>query len=273
MRPIRTLAQAAFCLSTMSSLAAAWPTWMQEWHLIARQDDAEGDSEDAPVETKAPTTSTSTRRSLNTATERDPDAPQETGKAKGTGTSGGGRNSTKTQDREEFDPTDPVGAVVMVTPDIRFVQPLYKAGEFVTWVWNYTNVLAEPTAVDVILSLPTQSATWTLAGNQTFQDPQTFTWDSGVQATDVAGQLLTGQYKLIIKDSDTDMDTPPEPGYLSKSDFSIGIYIPREAIDLKDWNCATCSAAPPQLSQKALGFASSMALATVATFTWFVAGL
>ncbi|MBE3045396.1 hypothetical protein IMZ48_23175 [Candidatus Bathyarchaeota archaeon] len=43
MRFGRTLAQTAFCLTTMSSLGAAWPTFVEEVHrevrLVVRQDD------------------------------------------------------------------------------------------------------------------------------------------------------------------------------------------------------------------------------------------
>lgn len=275
MRAVRTLAQAAFCLSTMTSLAAAWPTWMEDLHLAARQDEGE-EGADAPKETKTPTASTtSSRKSLNTATERDPDAPRETGTGtdKATGTKTGGK-STKTQEREEFDIRDAVGRAALVTPNPFLGQPLIKAGEIVVWVWNYTDVQAEPNAIDVILSLPDQDATWTLAANRTFDDPQTFTWDTNVQRTDPAKQLITGKYQLIVKDSEASLDDRGEAGYLGSTAFSLGIYKPREPIKLKDWTCPTCeNAAPPALNQKGLAFASSMALISVFTFTWFVAGL
>lgn len=46
MRLITSLVQAVFCLLTMSSLAAAWPTFVEEWHLVVRQNDDNGTSPD-----------------------------------------------------------------------------------------------------------------------------------------------------------------------------------------------------------------------------------
>lgn len=43
MRPTRTIAQVAFCLSTMGSLSAAWPTWLHHaGHALVGRQDNEG---------------------------------------------------------------------------------------------------------------------------------------------------------------------------------------------------------------------------------------
>jgi len=207
---------------------------------------------------------------LNTAATLDPDAPRTTSGAKG-GSSGDGKNSTKT--REEFDATAPPGGAVMVTPDPRLGAPLIKAGDTVTFTWNYTNVLADPTAVDVLLSCSRVSATWTLTANMSYQDPATYVWDSNVQATDPSQPLLTEEFTMIIKDSDASISDSAQPGYLSRTDVKLEIYTPKDYTPLSEWNCATCSFAASDLDQKALMFATSMCLITIASFTWFVTGL
>lgn len=204
---------------------------------------------------------------LNTAATLDPDATQ-------TGSSSGGSkgNSTRTG-KESFDPTDPPGGASFVTPDIRAGPALYKAGDEVTFVWNYTNVLAEPTAVDVLLSCTSPTALWTLTGNMSFQDPATYVWDSSVQKTDASQPLLTEEYILIVKDSEVDVDATAENGYFTRQDLGIAIYLPRDPTPMDEWNCPTCSGGPPELDHKALGFAATMCVITALSFTWFVTGL
>lgn len=255
----------AFCLSTMGSLATAWPTWVNDaaYALVGRAD--EDDTETTSKAASKPT------GNLNTAVTLDPDAPQTTSGSKGKGSSSSNSNSTKT--REEFDPTNPAGGAVMVTPDPRFGNPLIKAGDIVSFTWNYTNVLADPTAVDVLLSRTSDTNLWTLAANMSYQDPATFTWDTSVQRSDASHPLLTDEFTMIIIDSDASIDDTGSPGYLSRTDVKLDIYIPRDYTPLSDWNCATCSAAMSDLDQKALVFATSMCLITVASFTWFVTGL
>lgn len=268
MRPTRTIAQVAFCLSTMGSLSAAWPTWMHHagHALVGRQDNEGSDSET----TSSPTKGSRPTGNLNTAGTLDPDAPRTTSPSN-SGGKGSSGNSTKT--REEFDPTNPAGNAVLVTPDPRFGNPLIKAGSTVTFTWNYTNLLATPTAVDVLLSRSGDTNLWTLAGNWTFEDPATFTWDTNEQATLASHPLLTDEFTMIIKDAAAEVTDAGEPGYLTRTDVRIDIYTPRPYTPLNDWNCATCSAAMSDLDKKALMFAASMGVVTVASFTWFVTGL
>lgn len=78
---------------------------------------------------------------------------------------------------------------------------------------------------------------------------------------------------MIIKDADAEVTDAGEPGYLTRTDVRVDIYTPRPYTPLNDWNCATCSAAMSDLDKKALMFAASMGVVTVASFTWFVTGL
>lgn len=192
----------------------------------------------------------------------------DSGSGSGTGT---GSRSTQT----EFDPEDPVASIVMVTPaptdpGLR----LYKINDIITFGWNYTNLQATPTAIDVLVSCSVASATWTLTQNMTWESEGAYTWDSSEQATAVQSPLLTEEYTLIIFDSDLGIDSTPEPGYLSTFDqFTFDMYEGRPYKPLDQWNCPTCSAAPPSLGSQALGFAVTMGVVAVTSFTWFVAGL
>ncbi|SPO01078.1 related to WSC4 Cell wall integrity and stress response component 4 [Cephalotrichum gorgonifer] len=271
MKFARSLVQAAFCLSTMSSLGAAMPTWVEELHLIVRQDDAK--TTETPQETQKPSNDEETSSAkggkntanLNTGATLDPDATPTKGSK--------GGNSTKGTSTETFDVMDPVGRASFITPNIYMGPPLYKAGDEITWVWNYTNLQAEPTAIDLILSCTRQSMAWTLTGNMSFQDPATYTWDSKVQATDPSQPLLTEEYILIVKDSDTEIGDTGKPGYLGRTDQQMNIYLPRDPVSQADWNCPTCNSAPPELDPRALKFMGTMCLLTVLSFTWFVTGL
>ena len=222
----------------------------------------------APSEDENKTEEDSGGNNLNTAKTMDPDAEQ-TGSVDDNDKSN--KNGTKT--KEEFDFTDPAGAATFVTPNVYMGQPLYKAGDEITFAWNYTNVLAEPTAVDVLLSCSSISALWTLTGNMSFSDPATFLWDSRVQQTDASQPLLTEEYLLIVKDSEVEIDATAENGYFVRQDLRIAIYTPREPTPMEDWECPTCSGGPPELDHRALGFAATMCVITALSFTWFVTGL
>jgi hypothetical protein len=187
-------------------------------------------------------------------------------------------NSTRTSapKKTEFDPQDPAGAVVMVTPAITAGTQLYKIGDYVTWGWNYTNVKGTPTAVDIYVKCSKVPQPWTLTQNMTFTDPGTYTWDTEqFQKSNVGNPLLTEQYTLVIADADGGISATPEPGYLSPfSGFYFGMYEREEYHDTGDgWQCASCSAAAPSgLDSRAVGAAVVMSAVTVLSFTWFVSG-
>jgi len=164
----------------------------------------------------------------------------------------------------------------MITPAITMGTQLYRIGEYVTWAWNYTNLQANPTAVDVVVSCPKATQTWTLTSNMTFQSQGSYTWDTNAQATAVQSPLLTEQYVLIIHDSDADITAVPSAGYLGTfNQFRFGMYKSQDYQPLDQWNCATCNtnAAVPGLDKRAVGLAVSMSLVTLLSFTWFVTGL
>lgn len=150
---------------------------------------------------------------------------------------------------------------------------LYKIGDHVTWGWNYTNLQAPPTAIDILVSCSTASETWTLTTNMTFETQGSFTWDTEQQATAVQSPLLVEEYTLIIYDAASSISATPVAGYLGTFEgFTFGMYTPQPYTPLSSWNCATCSAALSETERRALGFALSMSVITVLTFTWFVTG-
>lgn len=184
-------------------------------------------------------------------------------------------NSTSKPTHTVYNDEDPAGSVVMITPAATLGTQLYKIGDFVTWAWNYTNLQGPPTAIDVLVSCSTASNTWTLTQNMTFATEGAFTWDTGAyQHTAVASPLLTEEYTLIIFDADSSISATAEAGYLAAFDgFVFGMYTPQPYTPLSDWQCATCSAAVSDMDKRALGFALTMSIITVLSFTWFVTGI
>jgi len=183
--------------------------------------------------------------------------------------------TSKGPKHSEFDPTDPAGAVVMVTPAATAPTQLYKIGSTITWKWNYTNLLGTPTAVDVLATCTAATRLYTLTSNMTFATQGSFTWDTNAYTESVkASPLVIDQYTLIIHDSDSSISATADPGYLGTfNQFQFGMYTPQPYTPLASgWQCASCSAAPSDMDRRAIGFALSMCLVTVFSFTWFVTG-
>ncbi|KAJ4292158.1 hypothetical protein N0V88_005786 [Collariella sp. IMI 366227] len=206
---------------------------------------------------------------LNTGGIPQTDSPTGTGRAPTNGTMS--RSPSKT----EFNPQDPAGGIVMITPAVTAGYQLYKVGDFVTWGWNYTNVQGTPTAIDLYVKCSEVSVPWTVTQNMSFADPGTFTWDTeAFQSAHVAHPLLTDEYTLIIADADGGLKATPQPGYFATANGAVfGLYLPKPYHDNGDgYQCASCSGAMSSLDSRALGVAVAMSAATVLSFTWFVVG-
>ncbi|GKT87968.1 hypothetical protein CT0861_01894 [Colletotrichum tofieldiae] len=278
----------ALGLAVFTPLASAWPRWLPDVDaLVVRQNDessAPAATETAATRTGATATPTATptgtaeetrtggarTTNLNTAK-----GSSETGTETGTGSRTGTKTGTSKSKSTAFDETDPQGSVVMITPAATAQSiNLYKIGDFVTWGWNYTNLQATPTAIDVLVSCSSMAQTWTLTQNMSFAQPASLTWDSSVQKTDASAPLRNDEYTLIIYDAESSVSATAAPGYLGVSNsFKFGMYLPKEYTPLNEWNCAVCKSAAPSLNSKAVGMAVGMSMVTVASFTWFVAGL
>ncbi|KAL2189063.1 hypothetical protein L209DRAFT_771294 [Thermothelomyces heterothallicus CBS 203.75] len=287
--------------------ALGWPRWLPELDtLVVRQDDSQDGtyhhsdtlyvyvharssnmhSADSSSPTPTPTPSTSASDNNNdeqsSTTSRDTSDPITTNLNTGGITSGtrtaketGKSTRSSAPKKTEFDPQDPVGSVVMVTPAATDGYQLYKIGDYVTWGWNYTDVQATPTGIDLYLKCSKVPQPWTLTQNMSYSSVGSYTWDTEqFQKSHVADPLLTEQYTLVIADADGGISATPEPGYLAPfSGFMFGLYEPQPYSDTGDgWQCASCNGATSGLDNRAVGVAVVMSVVTVLSFTWFVTG-
>jgi hypothetical protein len=168
----------------------------------------------------------------------------------------------------------PAGAITLITPAVISGPQYYKIGDNVTFVFGYTNVLATPTAVDV-LAVGSQQ-TFTMAMNQKVaNETGTVIWDTGkYQATAVSDPLLTAMYTLIIYDAASNVTAVAQPGYLATyQQYTFGMYVPQPPVSLPAFQCATCSGALSDMERMALKTALGMGMITILSFTWFVGGL
>ncbi|KAH7131387.1 hypothetical protein B0J13DRAFT_610549 [Dactylonectria estremocensis] len=286
MRPAGTLLQLAVCLTSLTPLTAAWPGWLPHMDsvVVLRRADSTDTATDASETGTATGKASITTRNLNTATIETDTATEtntdetETGtatkKSKTTSTRKKGK-TTAAETHTSYNVLDPAGGVTMQTP-VTTAQPtpLYKIGDYITFGWNYTSLQGTPSAVDVLVSCSTASETWTLTTNMTFTTKAEFVWDTEAEATNVESPLLVQLYTLIIKDSDTSITDSADSGYLAVySGLQFGLYTGRPYTPLSDWECVGCNAAPPSIDRHAVGFAVTVSVITIVSFTWFVTGL
>ncbi|KAI0448058.1 hypothetical protein F4803DRAFT_496324 [Xylaria telfairii] len=268
----------------LSPLASAWSQWFPDLDsLVVRQDDGSSSQENQPTKTPTPQKSASSgaAKETGTPTPTGDNKDDDSSSATMTGTSkGGSKSSTKSSAPKHttFNVLDPAGGVSMIEPPVTAAMTLYRIDntEPITWKWNYTSLQGKPSAVDVLISCSKATATWTLTQNMTFAPTATFTWDSNkFQQEQIGNQLPVEKYTLLIYDSETAFTDTPDPGYLAPfAGFQFGLYTAKPYSDLNSWNCITCSAAHGgPLDRQVLGFALSMTLLTVLSFTWYVTGI
>jgi hypothetical protein len=166
----------------------------------------------------------------------------------------------------------------LITPALIAGPQYYKVGDNVTFAWNYTDVLASPTAVNILASCSDNNHMYTLAMNQTVEQNATgaVTWDTNAYQTNVDNvRLLTAFYTLIIYDAASSVSATAEPGYLAVfNQYQFGMYTPEAYVPLSEFQCATCSsAALSDMERMALATMFGMSVITVLSFTWFVGGL
>ncbi|KAI2637490.1 hypothetical protein GGS21DRAFT_482129 [Xylaria nigripes] len=263
----------------LSPLAAAWSGALPEADsLVVRQKDQASSQDNTPTQTASPQSTVTDESPSATATDKPTATGSDDGNSKPTGT---GKGSTKTTNsppkHTTFNALDPPGGVAMISPATTAAMPLYRIDNVdpIIWKWNYTSLQGTPTAIDVLISCSFASETWTLTQNMTFAPTATFTWDSNkFQQTQIASPLVVQKYTLLIHDSAGSITDTPEPGYLAPfSGLQFGLYTAKPYENLNEWECVTCSAAPGGLERQALGFAITMTLLTVLSFTWYVTGI
>ncbi|KAI0486851.1 hypothetical protein F4859DRAFT_467166 [Xylaria cf. heliscus] len=269
----------------LSPLAAAWSQWLPDIDsLVVRQDDGSSSQENQPTKTPSPASSVSSSAPKETGsakpTSSDDDSDGKTSTSVTATSKGSGKTTTKSSAAKHttFNVLDPAGGVAMLDPPTTAAMTLYRIDntEPITWKWNYTSLQGTPSAIDVLISCSKATATWTLTQNMTFAPTATFTWDSNkFQQEQIGNQLPVEKYTLLVYDSETSFTDTPDPGYLAPyAGFQFGLYTAKPYSDLNSWNCITCSAAPGgALDRQVLGFAFSMTLLTVLSFTWYVTGI
>ncbi|KAK3956880.1 hypothetical protein QBC32DRAFT_56052 [Pseudoneurospora amorphoporcata] len=291
------LAVAFLSLSPIASASGLWPRFLPDIDSLVVRADPEPASSEAPVPTTtekttakptassangnedATTTAATTTKGgpitteYNTGLRTQSESDSESGSGTGTKTKTGTKATTTKH--KTFDARDPPGGVVMITPSAAAGSQLYKIGDHITWGWNYTSIQAKPTAVDVLVSCKSQSATWTLTQNMTYATPGSFTWDTeAFQTQNVENPLAVDSYTLLIHDSDSAFTAAPEAGYLAPfAGFTFVLYTPQPYTPLASgWVCATCSGGVSDIDKRAFGAVVAMSVVTVFSFTWFVTG-
>lgn len=195
-----------------------------------------------------------------------------------TGTKTGKSKTTKKKSSAShttYNAEDAAGGVSLQTPQTTAqATPLYKIGDYVTFGWNYTSLQGTPTAIDVLISCSTNTETWTLTQNMSFATKVSYLWNTEKDGDVAEKPLGVNLYTLIIKDSDAAISDTADAGYLGTfSGLEFGLYTPMPYTPLSEWKCVGCNGAHSMFSGQAFGFALTMSLITVATFTWFVTGL
>lgn len=176
------------------------------------------------------------------------------------------------------------GGLTLLTPAPSLTRSgiYYKVGTTATWVWNYTSLLATPSAIDILASLSYTSGAaapspFTLALNTSFSPTQTFTWDTGAFALQTP--LPVGNYTLVVYDADQagGATAVPSPGRLAVyKGFVFGVYTPQAYVELENaFVCATCSAAWGRGERLVMGTLVGVVGGVVGGFLWFggVAGV
>lgn len=165
----------------------------------------------------------------------------------------------------------------MLTPAVSSGEQYFKIGDFVTLGWNYTSLLATPTAVDVVATCTANNQLYTIAANMTVSNTtQAVTWDtSAYQSGHQDAPLVMEKYTLIIYDAASSITAAAQPGYLAVyNQYTFGMYSPQPYTALNQgFICATCSGALSDTGRNALGFMLSMCAITILSFTWFLGGL
>ena len=99
----------------------------------------------------------------------------------------------------------------------------YKIGTKVTLAWNYTSLLAPPSAIDVVAYW--SQNTYTLTQNASVAATPTIVWDTK-QYENQENALQNGFYTLAVFDAKAGITAAPQPGHLSPygNNAQFGLY-------------------------------------------------
>lgn len=297
MRPTQLLAT----IASFSALTQAWPwpDFSKRNSIMRRQDSSNSDSSTSNSATATAKTSSQTGKTTSATNTKSQSGTKTTSGSSASKTDSGNSdsgNSTSTGSAAattSFDGSEGLGSVVMINPSALAGSTYYKVGDYITWGWNYTNVQATPTAVDLWAFCSAAKATYTLATNMTYDEKGQYTWDTAAYATQ-APQLGTNSYTLSIADAEIGPSGSKGAGYLNPvAMYTFAMYTPQPYSNLSgksisrrtlvegikkltqhtDWTCATCNSGAASLTPKnTWSFLGGMASLTILSFTWFATG-
>jgi hypothetical protein len=244
-------------LLTFSSLAAAWGEPQQiRRDLLPRATPTAGEG-DAIVGDQSSTADAST----TTSTSKNSKSSGKSGSKSGSSAKTTSIPSTALQ-----------GSISLMTPAATDGYMLYKIGDVLTWVWNYTDVIIEPTAINVVAYCSEASADFTITQNASWPITAA-TWDTGEYQSTATAKLLVATYTLNIWDASKQRTAAATAGYLyGYSSWTFGLYTPQSYVPLADFVCPTCDSGASTLDSYTMRMMLGMALVAATSFTWFVAG-
>jgi len=278
MRASRNLQFYTIILLFLSTFTAAWPwpRWLPELDsLVVRQDDNKSSKSDAMQTASHSPTNTGSGATVIPTDKGAKQTGNSASSSKATGKTTVKPTATKPH-TTAFDARLPAGGISMITPAIISGPQYFKVGDFVTFAFNLTSVLATPTALNVMATCTANQQLYTLAANQTIANATNVVlWDTGAyQSTALSEPLLTEKYTLLIYDADSNPSATAQAGYLAVyNQYTFGMYTPQPYTPIGEFKCATCSGALSDMERRALGMVIGVGVITVLGFTWFVDGL
>ncbi|KAL8936485.1 MAG: hypothetical protein Q9211_004168, partial [Gyalolechia sp. 1 TL-2023] len=240
------LVLALFLFASVSS-AWPWPPSIQNPEgLIHPRQESNTNSDNSPAETgrAQPTrTGNAAKTAAETAEASGTAAPSSnaaantrSGTTKASNTRSGTTNAAKTGAEKtkatatkttSVDARLPPGGVNMITPSALALTSYYKVSDYVTFAWNYTSLSVTPSRVNAFVSCASNSATYTILNNATFEPTAKVIWDTKPEASGTA-PLLTETYTLIVYDASKDLTAIPQAGHLGPyKQFAFGMYTPQ----------------------------------------------
>ena len=119
----------------------------------------------------------------------------------------------------------PAGGISLTSPESTS-STYIKAGAKVTFGWNYTSVVRDPSGLNIEIGCSKNSQTYTIAQNQSFSS-SSIVWDTN-KVTKAGGlHLINADYTLMIYDSSKSYSDQGSPGELSPFEYTFSVYIPQ----------------------------------------------
>ncbi|KAL1311377.1 hypothetical protein AAFC00_001546 [Neodothiora populina] len=232
---------------------------------------SDGDSSSTQF-SKASATDKSSAAASSGASSAKPSGSSGSGTAKSTGsakTTGKSTGKSSAATTKTYGNSVGFGGISMLVPAATDSSSYYKIGDNVTFAWNYTSLSVTPTAVDILATCTANSATYTLAMNQTIGNATgAVTWDTRETGT---MPLLTETYTLMIHDAAIDVTQTAQYGHLAAyTQHVFAMYTPQPYKGLNEgWKCVTCSGAMSNMERQTMGFMLGMMVVAITTFTIF----